>query len=99
MKRKTETPRTTYYLIYGRILGKRELYEDLTGKSWLYENGEWVPDDEFVIIDHLMGYDPSEPPDSPYAIGSTDVLDEIEEISKTEAMRIMEKEDSDGNRR
>ena len=92
MKRKIKTPRTSYYLIYGRILGKRECYEDLTGKSWLYENGEWVPDDEFVIMDHLMGYDPSEPPDSPYTIGSTDVLDEIEEISKAEAIRIMEKE-------
>ena len=50
-------------------------------------------------MDHLMGYDPSEPPDSPYAIGSTDVLDEIEEISKAKAIRIMEKEESDGNRR
>ena len=99
MKRKTETPRPSYCLIYGRMLGKRELYEDLTGKSWLYENSEWVPDDEFVIMDHLMGYDPSEPPDSPYTIGSTDVLDEIEEISKAEAIRIMEKEESDGNRR
>ena len=67
MKGKTKPPRTSYYLIYGRILGKRECYVDLTCKSWLYENGEWVPD-------------------------------EIEEISKADAMRIMEKEDSYGNR-
>ena len=40
-------------------------------------------------MDHLMGYDPSEPVDSPYAIGNTSIIDEIEEISFDKAMRVI----------
>ena len=36
-----------------------------------------------------MGYDPFEPEDSPYAIGSTCVTDGIEEISSAQAKRII----------
>lgn len=36
-----------------------------------------------------MGYDPSEPVDSPYAIGNTSIIDEIEEISFDKAMRVI----------
>ena len=40
-------------------------------------------------MDHLVGYDPSEPADSPYAIGNTSIIDEIEEISFDKAMRVI----------
>ena len=90
MKRKLIS--TKYYLIYDRIVGKRDLYSDYHSDNWLFKDGEWIPDEEFVIMDHLMGYDPSEPPDSPYAIGSTDVLMEMDEISEAEAMALIDKE-------
>ena len=90
MKRKLIN--TKYYLIYDRLIGKRELYSDYLSDNWLFKDGTWVPDDKFVIMDHLMGYDPSEPSDSPYAIGSTDVLMEMDEISEAEAMVLIEKE-------
>ena len=78
--------RTTYYLIYGWLVGKRERFGKYETKEWLFRDGRWVPDTEFEIMDHLMGYDPSEPPGSPYAIGSTDVLMEMDEISEEEAL-------------
>ncbi|MBQ9891512.1 MAG: hypothetical protein IJM39_08895 [Firmicutes bacterium] len=84
---------TRYYLIYDRIVGKREIYSDRHSDNWLFKNGKWVPDTGFVIMDHLIGYDSSEPEDSPYRIGSTDVLMEMDEISEEEAMRLTEKEE------
>ena len=99
MGNKKQLISTKYYLIYDSILGKRECFEGYASKEWLFKDGEWVPDVGFVIMDHLMGYDPSEPPDSPYAIGSTDVLMEMDEITEAEALAIIEKELKDENRR
>lgn len=45
----------------------------------------WVRDDWSIISDYLMGYDPSEPPGSPYGIGSLSIMDEIEVIPEKEA--------------
>ena len=69
-----------YYLILGRRLGKKD-----GGKYFILRDGAWAQDDNNEIMDRLMGYDPSEPPESPYGIGSTDVMDEIEEISYEQA--------------
>ena len=85
---------TKYYLIYVRIVGKRELYSDYHSDNWLFKDGKWVPDEEFEISDHLIGYDPSEPEDSPYRIGSTSVLLEMDEISEAEAMSLIGRENS-----
>ena len=71
-----------YYLILNRIIGKQE-----GEKYYIHKQGEWVPDKDFMIMDRLMGYDPSEPPGSPYGIGNTDIMDEIEEITLERAMR------------
>ena len=89
---KRELISTKYYLIYDRIVGKRELYSNYHSDDWLFKDGKWVPDLGFEIMDHLVGYDPSEPEDSPYAIGSTDVLMEIDEIPEEEAMRLIGKD-------
>ena len=67
--------KTKYYLIQGRLLGKKE-----SGGYYLYKEGKWHPDKENAIMDRLWGYDPSEPPGSPYVIGNTSIMDEIEEI-------------------
>lgn len=72
----------TYYLIWGRLVGKEDC-----GSYFIYRNGRWEPDDRSMIMDRLMGYDPSEPPDSPYGIGNSDIMDEIEEITYDEAMK------------
>ncbi len=75
---------TKYYLIYDRLLGKEE-----DGKYYLYKEKQWIPDDKCVILDHLLGYDPGEDPDSPYGIGCTDIMEEIEEITPKKAKKIM----------
>ncbi len=67
---------TIYYLVYESIVGKKE-----DERFFLFSNGEWIPDSGNVIMDHLMGYDPSEPEGSPYRIGNLSVMDEIEEIT------------------
>ena len=71
-----------YYLIRERRLGKAQ--ED---GYFLYNNGEWVPDERNVILDHLMGFDPSD--DSFYGFGNALIMDEMEEITEAEAIRIM----------
>lgn len=76
-----EKEETRYYLIKERIVGKKK-----GDNYFIYREGEWQLDTERIIIDRLMGYDPSEPADSPYGIGSTSIMDEIEEISYEKAM-------------
>ena len=75
---------TIYYLIFGRLFGKKE-----DGRYFLFYNDDWVPDTESVIMDHLMGYDPSEPPGSPYRIGNGSIMDDIEEITYEQAMELI----------
>lgn len=79
---------STYYLVRKTMVAKREecgnQYED-----FLFIKGRWVPDKDHVIMDHLVGYDPCEPKDSPYRIGSTSVLSEMKEISEKKAIAIM----------
>lgn len=56
---------------------------------WIYYNYKWNQDTKSIVFDKLCGFDPSEPDDSPYAFGSTSVMDEIEEISYETAMDIL----------
>lgn len=42
-----------------------------------------------ALMDHLVGYDPCEPEESPYRIGCTSVLSEMEERSEKKAIAIM----------
>ncbi len=72
-----------YYRILKRTAGKEE-----DGRYYIFRNGAWQSDDANEIFGRLIGYDPSEPPDSPYAVGSTDILDTIEEISSMEAIKL-----------
>ena len=74
---------TKYYLIYKRIVGKKD--ED--GYK-LFQDGKWVVDDQWIIMDHLNGYDPYEPQDSPYAMYNSSIMAEIEEITEEQAIRI-----------
>ncbi len=76
----TNTTTTTYYLILNKQLGKEE-----EGKYYLYTNGNWVPDTKSTIMGRLMGFDPGEPADSPYAMGNMDIIDTIEPITEQQA--------------
>ena len=56
------------------------------GGYFLYKPGEgWVRDVDNVITDKLMGYDPSEPADSPYKMFNMSIMDQIETISEEQA--------------
>ncbi len=77
--------RMTYYLLKDSGLVARR--SDFT--CWIYRSFKWNRDTENKVMDKLMGFDPSEPADSPYAFGSTSVMDDIEEISCQEAMDLI----------
>lgn len=69
---------------------------DMVGKEegfipYIYDkrNG-WIIDQFNVLTDRIVGYDGSEPKDSPYKIGNSDMMDSIREISKTEALKMIE---------
>lgn len=59
---------------------------------YLHRNGRWEPDAQREIMDHMVGYDPSEPLESPYGFGSSSVMDEIKKITEEEAFSIIEKQ-------
>ena len=75
--------KNTYYLILGTQVGKKE-----NSRYYLYDSGKWVKDREFAIMDRLMRYDPTEPPGSPYGIGCTEVMNEIEVITEERAKEL-----------
>ena len=91
--------KATYYLILERQVGKRE-----DGKYYLFKDGKWEVDTENAIKDRLVGYDPSEPIDSPYRFGNGSVkpidspyrfgngsvMDEIEKIPYQRALELTE---------
>ena len=83
-----EEKKTVYYLIYDRVIAKRDK-DGECDRDYIFREGKWVHDSDHVIMDHLVGYDPSEPEDSPYRFGSTSILMEMEEISFEQAIPIM----------
>jgi hypothetical protein len=78
----------TYYLIWNRVVGKK----DSTG-WYLFVDGRWQKDNEHVITDHLYGYDPYEPDDSPYKMFNMSIMDDIQEISSEHAAMLLGKGD------
>ena len=73
-----KTERMNYYTIPDRGIVAKGIFLN----NWIYdyESREWKKDDKYIISDALMGYDPGEPDGSPYGIGSTSAMDEIEHI-------------------
>ena len=55
------------------------------------KHGKWVFDVNRKLLDRLIGFDSSEPYGSPYAFGSTDMLDKVEEISEDKAFGIIKR--------
>lgn len=83
-----EEKKTVFYLIHDRIVAKREKDGDYD-RDYILKAGRWVEDSSHLIRDHLVGYDPSEPEDSPYRFGSTSVLMEMDEIPVNQAIPII----------
>lgn len=67
-----------YYLIKDKYLGK---YENHT--YYLLKEDGWSIDNSGYIMGKLIGYDASDD-DTPYAIGNTEIMDQIQKISKEE---------------
>ena len=80
----TTKANTTYYLILNKQLGKEG-----DSKYYLYTNGSWAPDTKSTILGRLMGFDPGEPADSPYAMGNMDIMDTIEPITEQQALQFI----------
>lgn len=80
-------------------MGRVDVYYEITDLKLIAKLGDgpyiydpkqgWVIDKEFRLLDRLLGYDASEPKDSPYAIGNTDMLNRVREISKEEAEKLI----------
>lgn len=83
-----EEKKIVYYLIHDRVIAKREKDGDYD-RDYILRAGRWVEDSGHLIMDHLVGYDPSEPEDSPYRFGSTSVLMEMDEIPVDQAISII----------
>ena len=78
----------TYYRINDlNLLGKEE---DFIPYLYKPEKG-WTVDNDNILMDRLMGYDKSEPDNSPYGIGNLSMMERVEEITEEEANKIMEK--------
>ncbi len=80
-----ETTKMNYYLLKDSGL----VAKGFGCTHWIYYDFSWHKDIESIVSDKLFGYDPSEPADSPYGIGSTSIMDEIGQISYEKAMDIV----------
>lgn len=79
--------RFTYYRVkYNGMIAKGDGLD-----YWIYDEGKWIKDEESMISDMINGYDPYEPPGSPFAFGSTSVMDDIEEIPYEKSMDLIAK--------
>ncbi|MBQ6655379.1 MAG: hypothetical protein IJM79_07645 [Erysipelotrichaceae bacterium] len=80
--------KTTYYYINDRDL----VAKSVGSRHYIFRSSGWRLDRSFIVSDRLCGYDSSEPSGSPYGFGSTDMLDRIDEITREEAMKIIEEQ-------
>ncbi len=81
-----------YFLILGKRLVKGVSLDDdfyLASTAYEYIEGTWREMKVNEINDRLMGYDPSE--DGIYAMGNTDIMDEIEEVPEADLEKYMKK--------
>ncbi len=69
---------TYYYIKSKKMFAKSNSFLD----NYLYKNGEWVKDDEFIVSDRIIGYEPDEDPY--YGIGNIDITEDLEEITEEE---------------
>lgn len=69
---------TYFWLNDLKLVAKMEDYV-----SYIYRNGKWEVDNDNIVNDRFIGYDPNE------GIGNTDMLMRIEEITEEEAEKLI----------
>ena len=74
----------TYYYVECRNLVGRTKDSGFSGEIWTTDEG-WIHDSNHEISDRIMGYDPEEDPG--WRIGNSDIMAEIREISRDEALQ------------
>ena len=67
------------------VLEKR-LFCQFDNRTYEYVEGKWIDADGKEVKDRLMGYDPSEPSDSPYVIGNADIMAEIKKVTQEQVI-------------
>ncbi len=82
-----------YYLICEKRIVKGIFPDDKTGgfvrQAFEYKNNSWVEISINDINDRLIGYDPTE--DDFYAIGNTEIMDELREMTDEERELLLTK--------
>lgn len=81
---KTNGTQTKWYLIDNHILGKIDAHG-----CYIFDNGSWKEDKNSLIMDCLLGYDPTE--EGPYVFGNTEIMDRIQEIDVCKAKLFVKK--------
>ena len=69
---------TYFWLNDLKLVAKMEDYV-----SYIYRNGKWEVDNDNIVNDRFIGYDPNE------GIGNTDMLMRIEDITEEEAKKLI----------
>lgn len=80
IKREKETE-CKFYLVENN-----RLFCTYNNETFELKNNEWIKANSNEITDRLMGYDSSEPSDSTYAIGNTDIMSSIKELTLEETI-------------
>lgn len=63
------------------LVENNRLFCTYNNETFELKNNEWIKANNNEITDRLMEYDSSEPSDSPYAIGNTDIMSSIKELT------------------
>ena len=76
--------RTYYYIKVRNLIGKKD-----DDHYYVFQDGKWKRDTRSIILGYLMGYDETEE-DSLYAIGNTEIMEQIQIITEQELNKILQ---------
>lgn len=82
-----EKNRLNYYYIEDKGIIAKGYY--LSNLIYDFDSQTWKKDENYIISDRLMGYDPGEPSGSPYGIGSTSEMEGLQRITYEKAMQMI----------
>ena len=68
------------------LVENNRLFCVINNQTFELINNEWSNSSNNEIMDRILGYDSSEPSDSPYAIGNTDIMSSIKELTLEETI-------------
>ncbi len=68
------------------LVENNRLFCTYNNETFELKDNEWIKANNNEITDRLMGYDSSEPSDSPYDIGNIDIMSSIKELTLEETI-------------